>query len=505
MNAPIRNLDAAADGVIKLAIMAVGGQGGGMLANWVAELAAKGGYAAQMTSVAGVAQRTGATIYYIEMAPRTDRAPIFALAPAGGDVDILIASELMEAGRAVMRGFVTPDRTTLIASTHRILAISEKEIPGDGRGDGGSVLERVKAAALKAECFDMEALAAAEGSFISASLFGGLARSGALPFDRTLFEEVIGGSEKGAERSLAAFRAAADFSETSEAPGTPDALVLTRSKPVTVEGPSEQKAAWERLVAQLDEFPASAQLMLRRGLEKVVDYQDITYGEEYLAHVQPFAARGHDALTKTAAKYLANAMCYDDILRVADLKTRASRETRLRKEQQTGDGLVHVTEYLHPRGEEVISIMPARLGAWLEAKESRAKLLDRLVNKGRRIRTDRIGGFAALWFAAALRPRRRSLLRHRVEAAHLQQLIAAAMAAPDDVAVEILGLQRLVKGYSDTHARGLAKFDMAMEGAALVAGRDDAADWIGRFREAALSGEGTDGIEGALETVRSFA
>ena len=197
-------------------------------------------------------------------------------------------------------------------------------------------------------------------------------------------------------------------------------------------------------------------------------------------------------------------MCYDDILRVADLKTRASREARLRQEQQTGDGLVHVTEYLHPRGEEVISIMPARLGKWFEAKESRAKALDRLVNRGRRIRTDRIGGFTALWLAAALRPRRRSLLRHQVETAHLQRLITTAMAAPDDVAVEILACQRLVKGYSDTHARGLAKFDLAMEGAALVVGRDDAADWIRRIREAALGAEGTEGIEGALETVRSF-
>ncbi len=500
MNAPVRNLDTTADGVIKLAIMAVGGQGGGVLANWVAALADKGGYAAQMTSVAGVAQRTGATIYYIEMAPRTDRMPIFALAPAGGDVDILIASELMEAGRAVMRGFVTPDRTTLIASTHRILAISEKEIPGDGRGDGGGVLERVQAAALKAECFDMEALATENGSFISASLFGGLARSGALPFDRALFEEVIGGSAKGAERSLAAFRAAADYTET------PDAPVLPKSKTVTIEGPPDQKEAWEKLVAQLEEFPAAGRPILRRGLEKVVDYQDTEYGEEYLGHVRPFAARGHDPLTKAAAKYLANVMCYDDILRVADLKTRASRQARLRKEQQTGDGMVQVTEYLHPRGEEVISIMPARLGAWFEAKESRAKLLDRLVNKGRRIRTDRIGGFLVLWLAAALRSRRRSLLRHQVEAAHLQRLITAAMAAPDDVAVEILG----VPAFGERVLRypcegGMAKFDLAMVGVALVAGREDAADWIRRIREAALSGEGTEGIEGALETVRSFA
>ena len=65
---------------------------------------------AQSTSVAGVAQRTGATIYYIEMVPDdAGRTPVFALMPAPGDVDIVIAAELMEAGRAIMRGFVTPD------------------------------------------------------------------------------------------------------------------------------------------------------------------------------------------------------------------------------------------------------------------------------------------------------------------------------------------------------------------------------------------------------------
>ena len=118
-----------ADSILKIAIMAVGGQGGGVLAGWIDRLARQQGYACQATSVAGVAQRTGATIYYIEMAPAGDAVPVFSLAPTAGDVDILIAAEMMEAGRAVMRGFVTPDKTTLIASTHRALAVSEKMVP----------------------------------------------------------------------------------------------------------------------------------------------------------------------------------------------------------------------------------------------------------------------------------------------------------------------------------------------------------------------------------------
>ena len=77
--------------MIKIAILAVGGQGGGVLTNWIADLATKGGYDVQTTSVAGVAQRTGATVYYIEMAPKSQRHPIFAQSPTPGDVDIMIA------------------------------------------------------------------------------------------------------------------------------------------------------------------------------------------------------------------------------------------------------------------------------------------------------------------------------------------------------------------------------------------------------------------------------
>jgi indolepyruvate ferredoxin oxidoreductase beta subunit len=129
-------------GMIKLAILAVGGQGGGVLSDWIVDVAERNGYLAQSTSVAGVAQRTGATIYYIEMCPDAGRLPVFALSPSQGDVDILIAAELMEAGRAIMRGFVTPEKTTLIASSHRIAAVSEKIEPGDGRASSPSTWRR---------------------------------------------------------------------------------------------------------------------------------------------------------------------------------------------------------------------------------------------------------------------------------------------------------------------------------------------------------------------------
>ncbi|ABD54250.1 indolepyruvate oxidoreductase subunit beta family protein [Jannaschia sp. CCS1] len=498
MNAPTK-IKSASGEIIKLAVLAVGGQGGGVLTNWIADLATRGDYAVQMTSVAGVAQRTGATIYYLEMAPKSARAPVFALSPSPGDLDVLIAAELMEAGRSVLRGFVTPDRTTLIASNHRILSISEKMVPGDGRAEGSLVAEEITKAALNCVCFDMETLAAKEGSMISASLFGGLARSGALPFDVAPFEAVIEASGRGVTQSLAAFRAALTYA--------PDAAaVRTQTSPV-VHGPQELLDGWGTLCARVEGFPAAAKPMTQAGLAKVVDYQDLDCGKEYLDHLEAFSFDG--GLATAAAKYVANAMCYDDILRVADLKTRASRQGRLRGEQDILDGeIVHVTEYFHPRAQEVCGTLPAGLGAWIEVRPRVFSLLDRLTNKGRRIRTDGILGFGTLWAVSALKPRRRKFLRHRHERAHLERLLGIAKrAATSDIplAIEILQCQRLIKGYADTHARGRSKFRKVIEALEQLEGRPDAADWIKRLRIAALEDEHGDALDGALATVRSFA
>ena len=122
---------------LSVAILAVGGQGGGVLTKWLVDTAEANGYIAQSTFVAGVAQRTGATVYCVEMFPR-DRAealgqePVFTPYPVPGDVDLVIVGEMAETGRAIQKGFVTPNITTLIASSHRIYSITEKEALGDG-------------------------------------------------------------------------------------------------------------------------------------------------------------------------------------------------------------------------------------------------------------------------------------------------------------------------------------------------------------------------------------
>ena len=503
-----RETDPRLGGIIKLAILAVGGQGGGVLTSWIETVARASGYAAQATSVAGVAQRTGATVYYVEMAPAGDRPPIFSLMPAAGDVDIMITAEMMEAGRAIMRGFVTPDRTVLISSTHRSLAVSEKTVPGDGIASSEEVKAAAEVAARHFICADFDALAIENGSVISATLFGALAGSGALPFSREAFEEAIRASGKGVEASLRAFAAGFDAASAGEPRSTPAASTA----PVpAVAGPDRLMRNWLALTERAGKLPATAAEMAKAGLEKVVRFQDLGYGEDYLSRLETVASKdtGDGTLTREAAKYLANAMAYDDIIRVADAKTRAGRRERIATEMNSGEAQVmQVTEFLHPRAEEIVSMLPARMGTRWAANPKRMALIDRLFNKGRRMRTDRLSSFLALYFLGGLKGWRKRTLRHAQEMAHIEAWLGRAMDESTrdyDLAVEILRCQRLIKGYSDTHARGQSKYARVMEGIDLLAGRDDAAEWARRLREAALLDENGKALDGALQTVRSFA
>lgn len=507
-----RQHDTALDQIIKVAIMAVGGQGGGVLTNWVEDCAHRNGYVVQATSVAGVAQRTGATIYYMEMAPVSDRKPVFSLMPAAGDVDVLVAAEMMEAGRAIMRGFVTPDRTTLIASSHRALAVSEKMVPGDGIADSEEVIAAAEIAAQRFIAFDMEKMAVDAGSMISASLFGALAGSGALPFERESFEAAIKASGRGVEASLRAFSAGFEGAAGGwiERPQSGQTKTVADTTPA---GPKPLVEKWQSLEARATALPASVRDMALTGLRAVVDFQDLDYGAEYLDRLDAVLAQDDPAkdyeLTLEAAKYIAKAMAYDDVFRVADLKTRGTRFARVRNEISPAQGTqMKLTEFMHPRAEEVVGMMPSRLGRRLSASERSMRLIDKMVNKGRRLRTDRLLPFAQLYVLGGLRKYRRGTLRHAIEKEHMENWLDQALAYRKidyALGVEALRNRRLVKGYSDTHARGLSKFDRVMDGVALLVGRDDAAHWCKLLREAALADEKGDQLEGALKTVQSFA
>ena len=421
--------------------------------------------------------------------------------PVPGDVDVVIAAELMEAGRAIQRGLVTPERTLMVASTHRSLTVPEKARPGDGIIDGRPVLEAMHFAARELIAADMQALATASGSMISASLFGALAASRALPFTREAFEGTIRAGGVGVTSSLAAFDAGFNAQAPSPEPAT-------RTNGAILGGTANERTLLTSLLDRIDtEFPADARAMLRHGLARLVDYQDVDYAAEYLGHVAALVALA-PSLAGEAARQIALAMAYDDVIRVADLKTRAARFARVRREAEARENqLLDATEFMHPRLAEICATLPARWGKRVEQSALLSALLKNLAEKPRRIRSTRLAGFLQLYAVAGLRRWRRRLLRHEREADFLRnwlELVASEAPRDPPLALELLRCRRLVKGYSDTHQRGEDKFARVTGALPLLAGREDAADWLRRLRDAALADEAGKAIDGVLATIATL-
>lgn len=480
---------------LRIAIFALGGEGGGVLTDWIVTAAEQSGYLVQTTSVPGVAQRTGATIYYVEIFPRAvaeaaGRDPVLALMPTPGDVDIVVASELMEAGRAVARGFVTRDRTTLIASTHRVFSIDERTSLGDRRADTEVLFEACQNAAKRTIAFDMQAIADEAGSQISAALFGAIAGSGALPFSREAFENAIAAQSGNAHSNVAAFTAA--FIEA--AGGSTDSARPPKRKPIRL-----LPSVMARLKQLRPDLSEEAFSLICHGVERLTEYQDYEYASEYLKILQPFRelererGTGDDRLLREVARALALNMAYEDGIRVAQQKIQAERFARIRREAGIRESqVVEIADFFHPRTEEIADILPVPLGNALKNWRWARRLSDRLSRGGRIVRTSTIRGYLFLYFLAALKPLRRRSLRFKHVQADLAKWIETVlhMAANDyELAVEFAKCRNLVKGYGETHARTGARFEAIAGLAPALLGKPDAAATLRELREAALQDE----------------
>jgi indolepyruvate ferredoxin oxidoreductase, beta subunit len=485
-------------------IAALGGEGGGVLTDWLVDAAMRADLPVQATSIPGVAQRTGATTYYVEIFPETNEAlggrrPLMALYPSPGGIDLMLATEVIEAGRALENGFVTPDRTILVAATHRVYAVVEKAAMADGRFDASRILAAARTLARRAVLFDLTRDAETRGLSLNAVLLGVVAASGALAIERAHFEEAIRTSGIAVSANLAAF--ATGF--TLGTGGVPPSL-----QPRDDRMPVALADAVESLIGgAAAAVPAAAAAIVAEGIRRLVDYQDLDYARLYLDRARRIAALdpGDGALTAEAARELALWMSYEDVIRVADLKTRPARFAAVRAEiRAKPDEPVRVTEFLKPGIDEVSAVLPRALGRALDAVATRFGVKDRL-HFGMRLNSTSINGFLRLWLLARLKRWRRRSLRfgeeERAIESWLDAIVRAAPMAPE-LAFEIAALPQLLKGYGDTHRRGRDNYQRIFAGAlpALLAQPAGAAAALRALRQAALADPDGAALARALAT-----
>jgi indolepyruvate ferredoxin oxidoreductase, beta subunit len=477
---------------ITILVAALGGEGGGVLAEWLVDTATDAGYFVQSTSIPGVAQRTGATTYYIEIFPLpvaelNGRIPVLSLLPVPGCIDLFVASELLEAVRNVEAGMVSRERTTTIASTVRTLTTAEKMAMGDGRYDDARLNEVARANSRRLCAFDMAAAAA--GTAVSSVMLGAIAASGVLPFAREQFEATVGKGGLAVDASLRGF--ARGWDEVKNAAGK-NALKI--------------EAAAVNPPARADRFPSQVLELVETGYQRMLEFQDRDYAELYLERVSrvqeaerqcdPGHAQGL-ALSRETARFLALWMAFDDIPRVADLKSRAGRFARVRKETGAGaNDVVKIFDFFKPTIAEFCAMLPPGLAqpllAWDRRRQAQGKPA---LAFALRLPAHGVLGFIALRLLASLRALRRGGSRYAEEQAFIGRWLQAveyAAAQSWTLANEIALCGRLIKGYGATNARAKANLAHILDH--LVAGGTfatavDRATAIRQAREAALTDE----------------
>jgi indolepyruvate ferredoxin oxidoreductase alpha subunit len=445
---------------VKLLIAALGGEGGGVLTDWIVNAAAQAGFPVQSTSIPGVAQRTGATTYYIEVLPALARElggkhPVLALTPGVGDIDIAVASELLEAGRTVASGFVTPERTQVIASTSRSYAMDEKIAMGDGRLDSERLIDSVKSHAQDTVFLDMAALAKQSGAIVSAVMLGAIAASGRLPLSREQFEAAIRADGKAVDANLRGFRAGYEAAHVKAAPAKP-----AERKSPAAQTLSELEAEVARTI------PEAARAIVLEGVRRLVAYEDADYARLYLDRLQPVIAADARAvlqgkLLSEVARHLAVRMSYEDVVRVAQAKIAPERLARIAHEElKVTHEPYSVHDFLNPGIEELTQLVPPALARPNRRYAERKGWLGRLYF-GMQIQTTSVLGYLRFLMLAKLRPLRRYGIRYAEEQAQIDgwlRLVLQAAERSPELALEVAECARLIKGYGDTFARGLRNY-----------------------------------------------
>jgi indolepyruvate ferredoxin oxidoreductase beta subunit len=495
---------------ITILIAALGGEGGGVLTQWIVSAAERAGFPVQSTSIPGVAQRTGATTYYIEILPVParelgGRRPVLALTPGVGDIDVAVASELLEAGRTVANGFVARERTHVIGSLGRFYAMDEKIAMGDGRFDQDRLIKIIRDNAKDTLLIDMDLLARQSGSIINAVMLGAIAGCGRLPFKRELFEAAIREDGKSVDSNLKGFRAGYDAAHARlQAARTPEKKKKSAPTPALV----------EHEVART--FPAVAQVNGLEGVRRLIHYQNVPYAWLYLSRLRPIVEADHllgaqGRLVKEVARHLAVRMSYEDVVRVAQAKISPARMQRIAQEELRVNGEpFSVHDFLKPGIEELCQLLPPFMARRVLRLAERRGWLGR-VYFGMEINSTSISGYLRFLMLAKLRWLRPHGHRFKQEQRQIDSWVALVREGARhsvELALEIAECARLIKGYGDTHARGLANYRMIEDRVIrpALAGQippAQAADAVANARTAALLDPDGEGLARCLADIGS--
>ena len=442
--------------VTSILITALGVEGGGTLMNWILDCARNYGLHVQGTSVPGVAQRTGSTSYYIEICDqkfKKSKEPILSLYPKPGRVDVVIASEILEAARTIDRGYVNPDRTILISSSNRTYTNIEKIHTSDGRFDLNKIINTCDKMSKKFIQLDMNKIAIDNSTIVSAPMFGALFASNILPWSKENCEQVFKNDIFGIN-SLAGFNSAIKEIDLKTESDKKENNLYNTDYLLNIKN-SLQK-----------DLPDNLLKTLILGHSRCLDYQNILYANLYIERINSLLPKiniekSRDIiLLDNIIKRLALWMAYEDIPRVAELKIKPERYSKIKKEVRLEkDQILIIQDIFKPGKNEIAAMLPYRIGSWL-TKRNKLFFIP-FVGRGMKINSQSISGFLVLKTLSMFKYIRKFSYRYKEEQDKIDQWLSnikSSLKFSIGYAEGIADMPQILKGYGDTWERGKLKY-----------------------------------------------
>jgi len=513
--------------LIKILIPAVGGQGGGVLTEWVVQAFFLEDFDAQGISLPGLSQRGGSTVYYLEAHPKPkshNKSIIFAQFPVPGEVDIILAQEFLELGRALELGYGS-DKTTIVTSSHRIYSTLEKMPIGSGIYSDDNL--RKLAAGFSNRFIELNALELSKKNgmdelAVNAILLGALCASGAVPLDKESFIRSIEMVGVAVSASLKAFEVGWEYANSDGGSNAEKASNWTKFiQERTEKLDGDLKEEYQSRIKIIEsEYPQKLREILAESVFRLIDYQDIKYADKFLNEVNSIRVidsntKGSDyKLTELYAKNLALLMSYEDGIRVAELKINSDRFKRIREEMRLKDDQVfHVVDYLKPDAEEIYGLLPNVLVAPV-LSFTRTSLFKKIwrrkkpLTMGQTPVTNSFSGYLRLWLLTKIKFLRPYSFRYKKEYKLINKYTEAIFkyASYDyKVACLVARSVQMVKGYGRVRRRTMDAFYRFLENIISPLAEFehekrksfDITLEIGREACSLIAGEAVDGIDQA--------
>lgn len=427
--------------LIKILIPAVGGQGGGVLTEWLVQAFFKEDFDVQGISLPGLSQRGGSTVYYLEAFPKSEenKQVIFAQFPVPGEVDIIVAQEFLELGRALELGYGS-DITTIVTSTHRIYSTLEKLPIGSGIYSDENL--RKLAQAFSSDLIELDALKLSKENgmdelAVNAILLGALCASAALPVKKESYTAAIEEVGVAVKPNLKAFEVGWDFITNKKFQQNKEAQEDSWKKFVDERAGQLDGNNLEQYLERITEieakYPENTKEILAESVFRLSEYQSFKYADRYLEMVgeifeidQGVKGGGHK-MTEHYAKNLALLMSYEDGIRVAELKIKSERFKRIKENMRLRDDQVFkVIDYLKPDAEEIYGLLPFYIVSPV-LSFTNSSLFKKIWRRkkplafGQTPTTTSFSGFARLWLLTKIKFMRPQSYRYKKEHALIKK------------------------------------------------------------------------------------